>query len=163
MLSIRFAKLEDATLLTNLIREFAEYDRLGNEAMVVEEDVLRDGFGPRPRFRALIAEWDGYPAGYACFFQIYSTFQGRAGLFMDDLFVRPQFRKKGIGKGLLAHVAKVALEEHYFCVRWELPAWNTPAIDFFGALDAAFLDDWKAGMLIGDALEAVAAVAKESR
>lgn len=160
MLSIRFAKAEDATLLTTLIREFAEYDRLGNEAMVVEEDILRDGFGPNPRFRALIAEWDGYPAGYVCFFEIYSTFQGRAGLFMDDLFVRPQFRKKGVGKELLAHVAKVAMEESYFCVRWELPAWNTLAIDFFGGLDAVFLDDWKAGMLIGDALEAVAKVSR---
>src|ERR1039458_7210493 len=114
MLSIRFAKLEDATLLTTLIREFAEYDRLGNEAMVLEEDVLRDGFGPTPKFRALIAEWDGYPAGYACFFQIYSTFQGRAGLFMDDLFVRPAFRNRGIGKALLSHVSKMAMNEERF-------------------------------------------------
>ena len=156
MLSIRSAKLEDATLLTSFIREFAEYDRLGNEAMVSEEDIVRDAFGPKPKFRALIAEWDGYPAGYACFFEIYSTFQGRSGLFMDDLFVRPQFRKKGIGKALLAQVAKTAMEENYFCVRWELLDWNTPAIDFFGGLDAVFLDDWKAGMLIGDALEAIA-------
>ena|SRR5258706_9325226 len=156
MLSIRFAKLEDATLLTTFIREFAEYDRLGNEAMVSEEDIIRDAFGPKPKFRAVIAESDGYPAGYACFFEIYSTFQGRSGLFLDDLFVRPQFRKKGIGKALLAQVSKVAMEENFFCVRWEMPAWNTPAMDFFGGLDAVFLDDWKAGMMIGDALETLA-------
>ncbi len=155
MLSIRFANREDAALLATLIRELAEYDRLGQEAIVSEEDVARDGFGPKPKFRALIAEWDGHAAGYACFFDIYSTFQGRAGLFLDDIFVRPQFRKKGIGKALLARVAKLAWEEGYFSLRWEVLDCNTPAIDFFQSLGAVFLDEWKSGLLIGDALEAL--------
>jgi len=155
MLSIRFANLEDAALLTTLILELAEYDRLRHEAIVTEEDVARDCFGPNPKFRALIAEWDGHAAGYACFFGIYSTFQGRAGLFLDDIFVRPQFRKKGIGKALLARVAKVAWEEDYFCLRCEMLDWNAPAIDFYKSLGAVFLEEWKAAMLIGDALEAV--------
>ena len=156
MLSIRFANSNDAALLATLIRELAEYDRLGNEAIVTEEDIARDGFGSRPRFRALIAEWDGQVAGYAVFFEIYSTFQGHAGLFLDDIFVRPPFRKKGIGKALLSRVAKIALEENLFCVRWEVLEWNTLALDFFGHLGAAFMDDWKSGLLIGETLEEVA-------
>src|SRR6202795_4577623 len=107
MLSIRFATFADAALLAKMIRELAEYDRLGHEALVTEDVIARDGFGPRPRFRALIAEWDGAPAGYACFFDIYSTFQGRAGLFLDDLFVRPSFRQKGIGRMILGRLAKI--------------------------------------------------------
>jgi GNAT superfamily N-acetyltransferase len=156
MLSIRFAQLEDAPLLATLIRELAEYDRLSQEAIVTEEDVARDGFGSKPKFRALIAEWDGAAAGYACFFEIYSTFQGRAGLFLDDIFVRPSFRQKGIGKALLGRVAKIALEEGYFCVRFETLGWNASGIEFFGNLGAVFMDEWKAGLLIGDVLEAVA-------
>jgi len=155
MLSIRFATEQDAALLATLIRELAEYDRLGQEAIVTEEDVARDGFGPKPRFRALIAEWDGQTAGYACFFEIYSTFQGRPGLFLDDIYVRPPFRRRGIGKALLARVAKIAWDEDYFSLRWEVLGWNTPAIDFFNSLGAVFLDDWKSGLMIGDALEAL--------
>ncbi len=160
MLSIRFAKLEDAPLLATLIRELADYDKLGEEAIVTEEDVARDGFGERPKFRALIAEWDGFPAGYALFFEIYSTFQGRNGLFLDDIFVRPAFRKNGIGKALLARVAKIAWDEQYFCVRWEVLNWNEPAIEFFVHEGAVFLDEWKSGVLVGEPLEELA---KESK
>ncbi len=89
MLSIRPAEISDVPQLTALIRELAEYDRLGYETAVTEEDIARDGFGPRPKFRAILAEWSGQVAGYALFFEFYSTFQGRAGLFLDDIFVRP--------------------------------------------------------------------------
>jgi len=160
MLSIRPATIRDAALLTALIRELAQFDRLSEEAGVTEADVARDGFGTRPKFRAVIAEWDGQVAGYALFFEFYSTFQGRAGLFLDDLFVRPQFRKQGIGKALLAHVAAIAWKEQYFCIRWEVLNWNTSAIEFYRELGASFLDEWKAALLIGDALEAVAENAK---
>src|SRR4051812_48495503 len=117
MLSIRLATVQDTALLATLIREFADYDQLSQEAIVTEEDIARDGFGVRAKFRALIAEWDGRPAGYALFFDIYSTFQGRPGLFLDDLFVRAEFRRKGIGKALISRVAKTALDEGYFCLR----------------------------------------------
>src|ERR1700688_751180 len=120
MLSIRPATSSDASLLTTLIRDLAEYDRLDYEASVTEEDIARDGFGPHPKFRAVIAESDGQVAGYALFFEFYSSFQGRAGLFLDDIFVRPQFRKLGIGRALLAHVAGVAWKEKYFCMRCEV-------------------------------------------
>ena len=156
MLSIRPATIKDAALLTTLIHELAEFDRLGHEAGVTEEDVTRDGFGPQPKFRAVIAESDGQVSGYAVFFEFYSTFQGRAGLFLDDIFVREKFRKQGIGKALVAHVAGIAWKEGYFSMRWEVLDWNTPAIEFYRKLGAVFLDEWKAALLVGDALQAVA-------
>src|SRR5690348_14496081 len=160
MLKIRSATIKDASLLAAMILELAEYERLAHEAGVTPESIARDGFGPQPKFRAVIAELDGQAAGYAVFFEFYSTFQGRAGLFLDDIFVRPQFRKQGIGQALLAHVARIAWDENYFCMRWEVLDWNTPAIDFYTRLGAVFLDDWRALMLIGEALESVAHSAK---
>jgi GNAT superfamily N-acetyltransferase len=156
MLSIRPATVDDALLLATLIHELAQFEHLENETIVTEDDMLRDGFGPKPKFRALIAEWDGQTAGYALFFEFYSTFQGRAGIFLEDIFVRPQYRQKGIGTELLARVAKTAWEEDYFCLRWEVLDWNKPAIDFYQKLGATFLDEWKAACLIGDALQTVA-------
>ncbi len=157
MLSIRPATVDDVSVLTALVHELAEYDRVSHEAVVTEEDIARDGFGAHPKFRAVIAEWDGNVAGYALFFEFYSTFQGRAGLFLEDIFVRPQFRKQGIGTDLLARVAKLAWEEDFFCLRWEVLDWNKSAIDFYQKLGATFLDEWKAACLIGDALQSVAA------
>jgi GNAT superfamily N-acetyltransferase len=154
MLSIRPAAAADAPLLKTLIYELATYERMEQETIITEEDVLRDGFGPQPKFHALIAEWDGQPAGYSIFFEFYSSFQGRAGIFLEDIYVRPELRKKGIGKELLARVARFAWDGDYFCLRWEVLDWNTPAIDFYRKLDATFLDEWKAVCLIGDALQA---------
>jgi GNAT superfamily N-acetyltransferase len=160
MLKIRPATIDDSALLASLILELAEYDQLAQEVGVNAEAIARDGFGPHPKFRAVIAELDGQAAGYAVFFEFYSTFQARAGLFVDDIFVRPQFRKKGIGRALLAHVARIAWLEGYFCIRWEVLDWNAPAIEFYKRLGAEFLDEWRAVMLIGDALESVAESAK---
>jgi len=160
MLSIRSATRDDAALLAGMIHELAEFERLAHEASVTEEMIARDGFGAKPKFRAVIAEWDGEPIGYAVFFEFYSSFQGRSGLFLDDLFVRPAFRKRGIGRVLLAHVAAIAWNEKYFCMRWEVLDWNTPAIEFYRKLGAEFLDEWKAVVLIGDALQVVAEEAK---
>jgi len=155
MLKIRPATKDDAYLLKTLIHELADYDKLAAETIVTEEDVLRDGFGAHPKFRALIAEWDGQVAGYALFFEFYSSFQGRAGLFLEDIFVRPPLRKKGIGTELLAAVAKIAWEEEYYCLRWEVLDWNKPAIEFYKQLGAEFLDEWRSVCLIGDAMLAV--------
>ena len=160
MLNVRPATKNDAPLLRNLIHELADFERLAHETIITEEDVVRDGFGPTPRFRALIAEWDGQPAGYALFFEFYSSFQGRAGLFLEDIFVRPQYRKHGIGSELLAQVARIAWEEDYFCLRWEVLDWNSTAIEFYRKLGAEFLNEWKAVCLIGDALQAVTAKTK---
>ena len=160
MLSIRPATIKDASLLATMILELAEYEHLAHEAGVNADSIARDGFGPKPKFRAAIAELDGKPAGYAVFFEFYSTFQGRAGLFLEDLYVRPPLRKQGIGHALLNYVARIAWEEDYFCMRWEVLDWNKPAIDFYHRLGAVFLDEWKAVMLIGDPLQAAADSAK---
>ena len=160
MLSIRQATPEDVPLLHTLIHELAEFEKLNDEASVSEEDLLRNGFGDQPKFRAVIAESDGQPAGYAIFFEFFSSFQGCPGLFLDDIFVRSQFRKKGIGKALLAHVAGIAYREKYFCMRWEVLDWNTPAIEMYRNLGAVFMDNWKEVCLIGEPLQALAEAPK---
>ncbi len=156
MTSIRPATIHDAPLLVTLIGELADYERLTHKVRVTEADIARDGFGANPKFRAVIAESDGTPAGYALFFEFYSTFRGKPGLFLEDLFVRPQFRRSGIGRTLLAHVAEIAWKEKYFSMRWAVLDWNAPAIDFYRKLGAEFLDEWKTVSLTGEALQAVA-------
>jgi GNAT superfamily N-acetyltransferase len=160
MLSIRPATADDAPLLSTLIHELAQFERLDHGTVVTAEHIARDGFGPKPRFRALIAEWNGQAAGYALFFEFYSTFKGQPGLFLEDVFVREQYRQKGIGKALLASVARAALDGGYFCVRWEVLDWNQPAIDFYRKLGAEFRDAWKSVSLIGNALQAVGSQAQ---
>ena len=149
MLLIRPARPEDAALLLSLIYELAEYEHETHNVIATEADLLRDGFGPDPKFRALIAEWDSQPAGYALFFRNYSTWIGRPGMFLEDLFVRPQFRGHGIGKALLADVARIAQHENCYGLRWEVLDWNQPAIDFYTRLGAEFRHDWKSVLLTG--------------
>jgi GNAT superfamily N-acetyltransferase len=156
MLSIRAATVNDVALLKALILELAEYERERQLVTITEADLARDGFGPQPKFRALIAEWDGQTAGYALFFGFYSTWEGRPGLFLEDLFVREMFRGKGIGKALLANVAGIAQRENCYGVRWEVLDWNQGAIDFYKGLGAEFRDQWKSVLLAGDALDRVA-------
>jgi GNAT superfamily N-acetyltransferase len=156
MLSIRAATVNDVALLKALILELAEYERERQLVTITEADLARDGFGPQPKFRALIAEWDGQTAGYALFFGFYSTWEGRPGLFLEDLFVREMFRGKGIGKALLANVAGIAQRENCYGVRWEVLDWNQAAIDFYKGLGAEFRDQWKSVLLAGDALDRVA-------
>jgi GNAT superfamily N-acetyltransferase len=156
MLSIRPATANDAGLLNQLIRELAEYERELEMVVITEADLVRDGFGPQPKFRAVIAEWDGQTAGYALFFGSYSTWEGRPGLFLEDLFVRPQFRGKGIGKALLAYVAGMARKENCYGVRWEVLDWNQSAIDLYAALGGAFLDKWRSVLLTDEPLQRLA-------
>ncbi len=155
MLSIRSATVNDATLLAVLIRELAEYERELDAVVITEADLVRDGFGPQPRFRALIAEWDGQPVGYAFFFGFYSTWEGRPGLFLEDLFVRPQFRGKGIGKSLLAAVARIGQEENSYGIRWEVLDWNAPAVEFYHSLGGEFPDHWRTVLLREKALQSL--------
>jgi GNAT superfamily N-acetyltransferase len=154
MLSIRPALPADMPVVSMLIRELAEFECL--PVVMSDADLLRDGFCEPPKFRALVAEWDGQPAGYALFFGYYSTFEGRGGLFLEDLYVRDQYRAKGIGKALLTRVASIAQQQNYFGVRWQVLDWNTPAIEFYKRLGARFLDEWKTVSLDGDALVRVA-------
>jgi GNAT superfamily N-acetyltransferase len=158
MLSIRPADAKDVSTLNTLIHEFAAFEHLPVGA--TEAALLRDGFGKQPRFRVLMAEWNGQPAGYAFFFDYYSTFEGRPGLFLEDIYVRDQYRGKGIGKALLARVASIAKEHNCFGVRWEVLEWNTPAIEFYKNLGATFLNEWKTVNLDGDALDRLAGSAQ---
>jgi len=119
---------------------------------------LRDGFGPNPIFYCLMAESDGWPAGFALYFFNYSTWLGRPGIYLEDLFVSPEFRGLGIGKALLQQVAAVALQKGCQRLQWEVLDWNTPAIDFYKAMGAEFLDEWRNVRLGGDALTRLAAV-----
>jgi GNAT superfamily N-acetyltransferase len=152
---IRPATIADAALLRTLIRELAEFERELDLCVIEEADLARDGFGPNPKFRALIAEWDGQPAGYAVFFGYYSTWAG-PGVYLEDLFVRLPFRGKGIGMALLAAVARIALQEDRRAMRWEVLDWNQGAIDLYKALGAEFRDQWRSVLLKDDALRRLA-------
>jgi len=155
MLLIRPATIADAALLRTLIRELAEFERELDLCVIEEADLARDGFGPNPKFQALIAEWDGQPAGYAIFFGYYSTWAG-PGLYLEDLFVRLPFRGKGIGMALLAAVAQIALQEDRRAMRWEVLDWNQGAIDLYKSLGAEFRDQWRSVLLKNDALRRLA-------
>src|SRR5580765_859440 len=162
MLHIRPANVHDAALLRTMILDLAAYERELEWVTIQEEDLARDGFGENPRFRALIAEWDGQPAGYALFFNYFSTWVGR-GLFLEDLFVRETFRKQGIGTALLAEVARVAVEEQCYGIHWEVLDWNTRAIELYKALGAEFRDQWRPVLLTGESLRRLAQQAGTSK
>ena len=155
MLTIRPATVDDAALLRSLIFELADFEKEPDEVRVTAEDLARDGFGAAPKFRALIAEWEGKPAGYALFFGYYSTWRG-PGLYLEDLFVRPAFRGRGIGGALLARVARVARDENCVLLKWEVLHWNKPAIDIYKAMGGQFMDEWRSVLLMGDALQKMA-------
>jgi GNAT superfamily N-acetyltransferase len=159
MLTIRPAKSEDAHLIVQLIRELAEYERAAAEAVAMPEDIVRDGFSGQPKFRVLIAEWNCQPAGFALFFNNYSTWRGRPGIFIEDLFVRPEFRKRGIGKSLLAKIAKIATDEGCGRLEWQVLAWNSPAIEFYGSLGARVMEEWMTMRVTGAALPGLASKA----
>jgi GNAT superfamily N-acetyltransferase len=124
--------------------------------VATEEDLLRDGFGPNPKYRCLIAEWDNRPAGFAFFFYNYSTWRGQPGLYLEDLFVIPEMRGKGIGKALLQRIAEIAVREKCYGIRWMVLEWNEPAIKFYESLRAETLGEWETMLLMGEALERLA-------
>lgn len=142
MLLIRPATPSDIPLIQQFIRDLAEYEREPEAAVATQEDLRRDGFGPEPKYRCVIAEWSGEPAGFAFFFYNYSTWQGKPGLYLEDLFVKPVFRGKGIGKALLLHLAKIAVGENCGRFQWQVLDWNTPAIDFYKSLGAEMMSAW---------------------
>jgi GNAT superfamily N-acetyltransferase len=158
MLSIRPATENDMPALQEMIHEFAKFEKL--PAVVTAADLVRDGFGANPKFRALFAEWDGRLAGYAFFFGYYSTFEGQAAIFLEDIYVRPEFRGKGIGKALMARVAGIARQENCFGMRWEVLDWNLPAIDFYRNMGATFLHAWNNVVLKDEAFEKLASERK---
>ena len=159
MLRIRDITVKDVPLLREMILEFASFERLADRVKITEEMLARDVAGPKPRFRGLVPEWDGKVAGYAIYFNFYSSFEG-PGLFIEDIYVRDEVRSKGIGKRLMAEIAAIALREGLAALRWEVLDWNQSAIDFYKRLGAAFLDDWKAVRLDEEGLKRLAGMAQ---
>lgn len=158
MVRLRPATPSDAGLILALVRELAEYEREPDAVRATEEDLVRDGFGAEPRFQCVIAEWEGEPAGFALFFYNYSTWEGRAGLYLEDLYVRPPFRKRGIGKALFGHLAGRAVNENLSRLVWQVLDWNRPAIEFYEAIGAHHASAWMTMRLSGEALRRAAEV-----
>jgi len=148
MLSIRAATIADVPLLRSLIQELAEYERESQEVRITEEQLRRNGFGPDPIFRAIIAEQDGQPAGFAVFFTSFSTWTG-SGLFLEDLFVRETFRGQGVGKALVCHVAQIAQREGHRTIRLDVLDWNESAIRFYRSLGADYVPQLR-NVIIGE-------------
>jgi GNAT superfamily N-acetyltransferase len=157
LLNIRPATPDDIPTILALILGLAEYEREPESAQATHADLLRDGFGPTPRFQCLIAEigapTDIRPVGFALYFYNYSTWRGHAGIYLEDLFVRPEFRGQGVGKSLLAAVAAIAVAEGCPRLEWAVLNWNTPAIDFYHSVGALPQSEWTTMRLSGEALQ----------
>jgi GNAT superfamily N-acetyltransferase len=160
--TIRKAEPADVLLILEFIRALAAFEREPDAVTATEADLLRDGFGAEPYYHCLIADYgDGSgarPAGFAFYFFNYSTWTGRPGLYLEDLFVNLEFRGLGIGKALLARVAAIAVEKGCPRLQWEVLDWNTPAVDFYAGLGASFLDEWRNVRMTGEALAKLAAL-----
>ncbi|MBI1200727.1 MAG: GNAT family N-acetyltransferase [Phenylobacterium sp.] len=155
-LSIRPATPADTALVLQFIRDLAEYERLLHEVEATEADIARDLFGEPARCQCDIAELDGAPVGFALWFYNYSTFRGRAGIYLEDLFVRPEARGVGAGKALLRGLAKRCEAENLGRLEWAVLNWNTPSIAFYDSLGASAKTDWTVRRLDGEALQALA-------
>lgn len=155
-MTIRPAMRADLPLILELIRALAEYERLAHACVATEARLEATLFGPRPDAEVLIAEAAGEPAGFALFFHNYSTFLAQRGLYLEDLFVRPAHRGRGVGRALLAELARLAIARDCGRFEWSVLDWNAPAIGFYRALGAEPLDDWTTFRLTGDALRRLA-------
>lgn len=154
-LTIAPARESDIPLVLEFIRKLAEYERLSTEVMADEAALRESLFGPRPAAEALLAWWAGKPVGFAVFFHSFSTFVGRRGIYLEDLFVLPEFRGRGIGKALLAHLTKIAKDRKCARLEWAVLDWNQPAIDFYRSLGAVPMQDWTVFRLTESKLEEI--------
>ena len=157
-ISIRPATRADVGQILTFIRALAVYEREPNAVTATEGDLLSHGFGDNPFYSCLIAEKDGTPAGFALYFFDYSTWLGKPGLYLEDLFVPVEFRGLGIGKALLQRVAAIAVEKGCPRLKWEVLDWNSPAIEFYSAMGAEFMDEWRNVRVSGDALQRLAGI-----
>lgn len=156
-LTIRPATAADAALIVHFITALAEYEKLSHEAKADEADILRDLFGPAPKVFCEIAEWEGQPVGFTLWFYTYSTFQGQHGIWLEDLFVDPSLRGKGIGKALLVNLARRCVTEGLGRFEWWVLDWNEPSIDFYKAQGGVMQDEWTKVRVDGDALRKLGA------
>ncbi|MEU6039480.1 GNAT family N-acetyltransferase [Actinomadura sp. NPDC047616] len=150
---IRPAAPEDVPAILTLVRRLADYERALHEVKATEDDLREHLFGPQPRVFAHVAEHEGEVVGFALWFLTFSTWLGRHGIYLEDLYVSPSVRGRGYGKALLAELARIAVERGYGRVEWSVLNWNTPAIGFYKALGAQPQDEWTVYRLTGRALE----------
>jgi GNAT superfamily N-acetyltransferase len=151
-LVIRPARQEDSALIFELVCELADYEKLRADVDATPQTIAAALFAPVPRLSCDIAEWDGEPAGFAVWFLNFSTFRGRHGLYLEDLFVRPSLRGRGIGKALMQQLARRCVEDGYARFEWAVLDWNAPAIAFYQSIGAQVQDEWKICRLSGPAL-----------
>jgi GNAT superfamily N-acetyltransferase len=159
---IRPATRADVPQILFFIRALAAYEHAPEAAVATVADLERDGFGPNPFYFCLMAEHDGRPAGFALSFFNYSTWVGRPGVYIEDIFVQPELRGQGIGKALLQRVAAIAVEKGCRRMQWAVLDWNTPAIEFYRAMGGEFLDEWRNVRLSDEALLQLAGTSTES-
>ena len=157
---IREAEPKDGPLIYELVRELADYERLSHEVDATQQQLVEALFSPQPRLFCEIAEWNGAPAGFALWYLNISSFRGRFGVYLEDLFVRPAFRGKGLGKALMEKLAKRCTQEGWTRLEWAVLDWNKPAIGFYRAIGATVMDDWRICRLTGTALANFAAGAR---
>lgn len=160
-ITTRRAVEADTPLVLELIKGLAEYERLADSVVATEDAIHRSLFGPSPQAEVLLAEVDGQGAGFALFFHNYSTFLARRGLYLEDLFVFPAYRGRGIGKRLLARLAEIAIARGCGRLEWWVLDWNTDAIGFYQSLGAVAMSEWTTFRVTGDALTALAASAPQ--
>ncbi len=155
-LRIERASEQDIPAIVRLVRHLAEYEKLSHVMVSSEDDFRKALFGPRRNVEALMAFAEDAPVGFALYFYNFSTFLGRRGIYLEDLFVEPQHRGQGIGKALLQRLARIAKEEDCGRMEWAVLTWNQPSIDFYRRLGAVTLEDWRTFRLTGEALERLA-------
>ncbi|MBB4614438.1 GNAT family N-acetyltransferase [Novosphingobium taihuense] len=161
-ISIRAASAADISLIAELIRALAEYEKLAHEVRFDEAVLEAKLFGPRPYAEVIIGEIDGKAQGFALFFHNFSTFEGKPGIYLEDLFVKPEARGSGLGKALLSHLAALAVERDCARLEWSVLDWNEPAIGFYRSLGARFMDEWTVMRVDGPALQQLGANAGNS-
>ena len=155
-LAIRPARPGEAGLVLSFIRELAEYEKLAHEVEATEATIADALFGASPLVYCDIAEWSGEPVGFQVWLVNFSTFSGRYGIYLEDLFVRPALRGKGIGKALLAHLGGRCVENGWSRLQWSVLDWNTPSIEFYKSLGAVLMDEWTVCKVTGEALKTLA-------
>lgn len=155
-LRIESASDKDAALILAFILKLAEYEKLSHKVVATEDNIREHLFGAKAVAEVLLAYWDDEPAGFALFFRNFSTFLGQPGLYLEDLFVEPAHRGKGIGKALLVQLATIAVDRGYGRVEWAVLDWNAPSIEFYRRLGAVALDEWTLYRLTGDSLSRLA-------
>ncbi len=155
-LTLRPATPADIPEILSLIHELALYEKEPDAVRTTEADLLRDGFGPEPYFRCTLAEWEGHVAGFALYLFQYSTWEGRPALYLEDLFVREPYRKRGVGKALFQQLARIAVDRNCTRFQWECLDWNTPALDFYEQSGAKVLREWLNLRMTGDAIARLA-------